>query len=74
MARPQRIKKMSLSKALDKYYATASVHKRGHQQEFYRVNVIQRHPLARKAMDEITTVDIASYRDDRLAQVNTRTG
>ncbi|EDZ1581126.1 site-specific integrase [Salmonella enterica] len=74
MARPQRIKKMSLSKALDKYYATASVHKRGHRQEFYRVNVIQRHPLARKAMDEITTVDIASYRDDRLAQMNTRTG
>lgn len=25
-------------------------------------------------MDEITTVDIASYRDDRLAQINTRTG
>lgn len=25
-------------------------------------------------MDEITTVDIASYRDDRLSQVNTRTG
>ncbi|ENP1270548.1 site-specific integrase [Salmonella enterica] len=74
MSRPQRIKKMSLSKALDKYYATVSVHKRGHQQEFYRVNVIQRHPLARKAMDEITTVDIASYRDDRLSQVNMRTG
>lgn len=74
MSRPQRIKKMSLSKALDKYYATVSVHKRGHQQEFYRVSVIQRHPLAMKMMDEITTVDIASYRDDRLAQVNTRTG
>ncbi len=40
MARPQRIKKMSLSKALDKYYATASVHKRGHQQEFYRVKAL----------------------------------
>ncbi|CFY80831.1 shufflon-specific DNA recombinase [Salmonella enterica subsp. enterica serovar Typhi] len=74
MSRPQRIKKMSLSKALDKYYATVSVHKRGHQQEFYRVRVIQRHPLAEKMMDEITTVDIASYRDDRLSQVNTRTG
>ncbi|EBD3901207.1 site-specific integrase [Salmonella enterica] len=74
MSRQQRIKKMSLSKALEKYYASVSVHKRGHQQEFYRVNVIQRHPLAMKMMDEITTVDIASYRDDRLAQVNTRTG
>lgn len=48
MARPQRIKKMSLSKALDKYYATASVHKRGHRQEFYRVNVIQRIPWPEK--------------------------
>lgn len=74
MSRPQRIKKMSLSKALDKYYATVSVHKRGHQQEFYRVNVIQRHPLASKIMDEITTVDIASYRDERLSQINPRTG
>lgn len=33
MSRPQRIKKMSLSKALDKYHATVSVHKRGHKQE-----------------------------------------
>lgn len=74
MSRPQRIKKMSLSKALDKYHATVSVHKRGHKQEFYRVNVIQRHPLAGKMMDEVTTVDIASYRDDRLAQINSRTG
>ncbi len=74
MSRPQRIKKMSLSKALDKYHATVSVHKRGHKQEFYRINVIQRHPLAGKMMDEVTTVDIASYRDDRLAQINSRTG
>lgn len=55
MSRPQRIKKMSLSKALDKYHATVSVHKRGHKQEFYRVNVIQRHPLAGKMMDEVTS-------------------
>ena len=74
MSRPLRIKKMSLSGALDKYYATVSVHKRGRQQEFYRVSVIKRHPVAQKMMDEITTVDIASYRDERLAQVNPRTG
>ncbi|ECA1950155.1 site-specific integrase [Salmonella enterica subsp. enterica serovar Virchow] len=74
MSRPQRIKKITLSAALDKYYATVSVHKRGHQQEFYRINVIQRHPVARKMMDEITSVDIASYRDDRLAQFSPATG
>lgn len=74
MSLPARVKKMSLSKALEKYYATVSVHKRGKQQEFYRVNVLQRHPLAQKMMDEISTVDIASYRDSRLAQVNPHTG
>lgn len=74
MSRPLRIKKMSLYNALSRYYATTSVHKRGHQQEFYRVCVIQRHPVAQKMMDEITTVDIAAYRDFRLSQINVRTG
>jgi integrase len=74
MSRPARIKKMLLHKALSKYYATTSVHKRGHQQEFYRISVIQRHPIAEKMMDEVTTVDIASYRDYRLSQINVHTG
>lgn len=39
-----RIRKMSLSRALDKYLKTVSVHKKGHQQEFYRSNVIKRYP------------------------------
>ncbi|MQH93876.1 site-specific integrase, partial [Escherichia coli] len=41
---------------------------------FYRVNVIKRHPIAERYMDDITTVDIANYRDQRLAQINPRTG
>ncbi|SRB09344.1 shufflon-specific DNA recombinase [Escherichia coli] len=53
-----RIRKMSLSRALDKYLKTVSVHKKGHQQEFYRSNVIKRYPIALRNMDEITTVDI----------------
>lgn len=69
-----RIRKMTLSRGLDKYYESVSVHKKGHLQEFYRVSVIKRHPLASKSMDEITTVDIAAYRDERLAQFNPRTG
>lgn len=40
----------------------------------YRVNVIKRHPMADRYMDEITTIDIAGYRDQRLAQINPRTG
>ncbi|EBR9313049.1 TPA: tyrosine-type recombinase/integrase [Salmonella enterica subsp. enterica serovar Muenchen] len=69
-----RVKKLSLSRALDRYLDTVSVHKRGYRQEFWRVSVIKRHPLAQKMMDEVTTVDIAAYRDERLAQVNPRTG
>ncbi|ENQ3933505.1 integrase, partial [Salmonella enterica subsp. enterica serovar Newport] len=51
MSQPARIKKMPLSAALIKYYDTVSVHKRGHQQEFWRVSVIKRHPVAQKMMD-----------------------
>ncbi|EBR5102408.1 site-specific integrase [Salmonella enterica] len=69
-----RVKKISLFRALDRYLDTVSVHKRGYQQEFWRVSVIKRHPVAQKMMDEVTTVDIASYRDERLSQMNTRTG
>lgn len=69
-----RIKKMSLHKALSKYYETVSVLKRGYKQELYRIAVIQRHSVAQKMMDEITTVDMASYRDDRLTTKNSRTG
>ncbi len=70
----KRLKKMLLGKALEKYYATVSIHNRGQLQEFYRVNVIRRMPLAEKFMDEITSVDIAEYRDARLASVSPRTG
>lgn len=69
-----RVKKLSLSRALDRYLDTVSVHKRGYRQEFWRVGVIKRYPVAQKMMDEVTTVDIAAYRDERLAQVNPRTG
>lgn len=74
MVKRQRIIKMSLSKALEKYCRTVSIHKRGYLQEFYRVNVLKRSQLADRFMDEITSVDIASYRDERLSGVSDRTG
>lgn len=58
---------LTLSKALTRYNEKISVHKKGYIQEFYRANSIRRHKLAKKRLSEITTVDIASYRDDRLA-------
>lgn len=64
MFQKNKTRKMSLSRALDKYLKTVSVHKKGHLQEFYRVNVIKRHPMADRYMDEITTIDIAGYREN----------
>lgn len=69
-----RIRKLPLCRGLDKYYESVSMHKKGRLQEFYRANVIKRHPIASRNMDEITTIDIAAYRDERLQQVNPRTG
>ncbi len=50
MFQKNKTRKMSLSRALDKYLKTVSVHKKGHLQEFYRVNVIKRHPMADRYM------------------------
>ncbi|UUE35481.1 site-specific integrase [Pectobacterium aroidearum] len=69
----KRIKKMLLGKALDKYFSTVSRHKRGELQEFYRINVIKRSRLANRNMDEISSIDIAEYRDNRLSEFNSRT-
>ncbi|MBN3191934.1 site-specific integrase [Pectobacterium brasiliense] len=69
----KRIKKILLSKALDKYFSTVSRHKRGQLQEFYRINVIKRSRLANRNMDEISSIDIAEYRDNRLSEFNART-
>ncbi len=69
-----RIKKMELSVALDKYYVCASMQKRGRLQEFYRMNVIKRSALSRRYMHEISSVDIAEYRDNRMSEVNIKTG
>lgn len=52
MFRKIKIRKMTLNRALDKYLKTVSIHKKGHLQEFYRVNVIKRHPMAERYMDE----------------------
>ncbi|HCA3439753.1 TPA: site-specific integrase [Salmonella enterica subsp. salamae serovar 35:g,m,s,t:-] len=70
----KRIKKIRLIDALDKYYETVSKFKKGANQEFYRINVIKRQPIAQRYMDELTTVDIADYRDSRLRQSNSKSG
>ncbi|MGJ3289494.1 site-specific integrase [Klebsiella sp. PL-2018] len=69
-----RLKSLTLRKGLARYLHTESSQKKGYMQEFYRIRVIIRHPLVDKDMSNITSVDIAAYRDDRLSQTNPRTG
>lgn len=58
---------LTVKNALEKYNDRISSQKKGHIQEQYRARSICRHPIAKKFISEITTVDIADYRDYRLA-------
>lgn len=64
----------TLKKALDRYCRTVSRYKRGARQEHWRITVLRRAPVADKLLHEITSVDIAAYRDMRLATINPKTG
>lgn len=60
--------------ALNLYRDRISILKKGYLQEKYRIDQLLRHSLAEKPVSEITSVDIARYRDERLHAVNPRTG
>jgi len=60
-------KHLTLKDALAQYNERISSQKKGHIQERYRARSICRHPMAKMQIHEITTVDIADYRDHRLA-------
>lgn len=66
-------KAVTLGKVLDKYINTVSCEKKGWKQELYRANVIKKYALSDKLIDEINSVDISLYRDERLDTVNDRT-
>ncbi|HBR1031170.1 TPA: site-specific integrase [Klebsiella quasipneumoniae subsp. similipneumoniae] len=68
------VRPCTLKKALDRYCRTVSRYKRGARQEHWRITVLRRAPVADKLLHEITSVDIAAYRDMRLATINPKTG
>jgi integrase len=70
----RRLKEATLEKALDVYLKQVTKNKKGELQEFYRINVIKRYAIAKKKMHEISSIDIAKYRDERLNTVNFKTG
>lgn len=65
---------LTLRDALIMYLSRVSIHKKGHTQEKYRINLYCRYPIADRLVRSITSVDVASFRDQRLAEINPRTG
>lgn len=59
--------------ALDLYRTRVSILKKGYAQEKYRIEQIGRSFLGTKIVREVTSVDIATYRDQRLQEVNPKT-
>jgi integrase len=64
---------MLLKNAFETYKAKVSVLKKGYAQERYRIDQLSRSFLGSKVVRDITSVDIATYRDQRLAEINPRT-
>ncbi len=65
---------VTLSYGLRHYQKAVSILKKGYEQERYRVAQLVRSDLGAKFVHEITSVDIASYRDLRLQSLNSKTG
>lgn len=65
---------LTLRDALTMYRDRVSVYKKGHSQEKYRIDLYCRYPIADKPIRSITSVDIASFRDQRLSEINPKTG
>lgn len=68
------MKDLTVSEALEKYRRSVSVLKKGYAQEKYRIVQISRSFLGSLIVRNVTSVNIASYRDQRLANLNPRTG
>lgn len=58
----------SFAKALEMYAEQVTSKKRSSDSELSRIQALQRHPLALRSLASIRGADVASYRDERLAQ------
>lgn len=61
----------TVADALDRYEVEVSAKKRTHEAEWKRMNALRRHypDLCAKVISEVTTADLAAWRDDRLSKV-----
>lgn len=64
---------LTIKEGLDRYRTQVSILKKGYAQEKYRIEQICRSFLGTKITREVTSVDIATYRDQRLQEINPRT-
>lgn len=64
---------ITLREALAVYLNRVSILKKGYGQERYRIDLISRSMLGSLIVKDITSVNIASYRDLRLSEINPRT-
>lgn len=62
-----------MREALVTYRTKVSLLKKGYLQERYRTEQLSRSFLGDLVVREVTSVDIAAYRDQRLAEINPRT-
>jgi integrase len=67
--RESSITKLTLSDLLDRYERDVTPTKRGKSAERYRLKTLKAHRIASQAIDKLTSVEVAAYRDDRLAKV-----
>ena len=64
---------LTLKEALEKYRNSVSILKKGYAQEKYRIVQLSRSFLGPLTVREVTSVNIATYRDQRLTNLNPRT-
>ncbi len=63
----------TLAEALQRYLRENTVRKRGAQQETDRIRTWLQHPLAKRTLAGLRSMDFARYRDDRLNEVSAAT-
>jgi len=67
------MRKVLTKVALDKYLRTVSILKKGYENEKHRISTISKSFLGDIVVYQVTSVDIAKYRDMRLQQINHKT-
>jgi integrase len=60
----------TVSDAFERYAEEISPNKKGARWEIIRLNALQKYPLASVLLSDLTAIDLASWRDQRLREVS----